>query len=300
MIPKRFLCLPPFVLASAFAPACSICFAHAFGAALQGIGAQTLERRHTVVGLSYSAFSKSNAGETPGSSEKEVHQEYLLSVLHGVSDQLMLGATVPYVDNTIHSSEGPDERASGLGDASVMAEYQLKPDTHSKFLTAFSLAVKLPTGNNNARESGGGFREQHLQTGTGSTDVTGGVSVTWEGAEHKGLWFADLQGRVNGSNSRGFHYGNAAFYGLGYSHTLDTSSALVLELNGKLVEKDRVEDGSKDPNSGGHVLFGSASYRRAIGQGFGLILSYQQPLFQRLNGTQYEHGIFSVSVSRAF
>ncbi len=283
------------------ANACSVCFAHALGAALQGLGAQTLERHKTIVGFEFLSFNKSNAAETPGEREREHHREYVLSVFHGITDQWTVGANLPYIDNTIVTTGvEEDEHSRGLGDMIVGTIYQLKPSYYGNLLTAVNLNVKLPTGKNNSRDANGDLKEQHLQVGTGSTDVSGGASFTWEGSRHKGLWYSGFTVRVNGSNNRHFHYGNAFFYGFGYSHPIRRDAALAFELNGKVVAKDTQEDDSKDDNSGGHVLFGAINLRWPMANDIGLIVSYQHPLYQNLNGDQTEHGIFSLSVSRLF
>lgn len=299
---RRFV--TAFALASlaTLSNACSVCFAHALGAALQGLGAQTLAKGKTLVGLEFLSFNKSNVGEELGAREREHHREYVVTVLHGLTDQVTVGATLPYIDNTIIQAgiEEPDKHARGFGDATVGAIYQLKPSMEGDLLAAFSLNIKLPTGNNDSRDENGDLKEQHLQLGTGSTDFAGGVAFTWQGDEHKGLWYAGLTGRINGSNKRDFHYGNAIFYGFGYSHPMGFDGAIGLEINGKIVAKDKQEDGEEDGNSGGHMIFAAVNLRVPIARDLGLIASYQQPIYERLNGDQTEHGIFSLAITRLF
>lgn len=298
--PYRPLLLMVANLLAAGGFACSLCFSHALGASLQGIGAQTLPKGKTIVGIEGLFFSKSNAAEDPGVREREHHWEYDLHLYHGLNNQWLVNLAIPYVHNRIiRTDDSADESSAGLGDMTVGTVYQLKPTLQATVLTAFSLSVKLPTGANSEREENGDLKEQHLQLGTGSTDVTGGVSFTWQGPHHLGLWYGGLSGRVNGSNSRGFRYGSAIFYSLGYSHPL-SSGAVGLELNGKVVAKDRREDGSDDENSGGHVLFAALNVRWPVTKEIGLILSYQHPVLRSLNGDQTEHGIFSLSASRMF
>src|SRR5262245_1454619 len=92
---KSFYCLSLLAVAHA-SHACSVCTSHALGAGMRAVGAQSLEKRVTIVGLTYTSFSKKNAGETPGTSEKHDQSEVGLDVSHGISDSWMLRAYVPF------------------------------------------------------------------------------------------------------------------------------------------------------------------------------------------------------------
>jgi len=95
-------------------------------------------------------------------------------------------------------------------------------------------------------------------------------------------------------------YGDATFYSVGFSSPLTKSTSYVIELNGRITKKDRNEDGSLDSESGGHLAYLSLSLRQNLGQNYGLVVGYQLPVIDQLNGHQHEGGIFSISVSRLF
>lgn len=296
------------------ASACSVCIAHALSAALHGIGAQTLGQHRLIVGISYTAFSKSNAGDTPGDTEHEDFSEVSLDLSYGLSDRVTVRGYVPYVSKRVqmfheplpYNSQGiesfadPAQHSSGLGDAVLGVTYQLPPALKAKFLTAFSLDLKLPTGDNHMKTDTGALKEQHLQLGSGSIDVSPGVSVTWEGKHPGEIGYAGLRYRLNGTNNRAFRYGNTFFYNLGWMRPVNARTAFALEFNGRIANKDHQSNGTVDENSGGHLGYLSFSWRQDLGKDFGLIATYQQPVWKQLNGTQDEKPLFSISLSKMF
>lgn len=281
------------------ASSCSVCIAHALGASLHGIGAQVLEKKHVVLGFSGLGFDKSNGSDSSPGLEHERYRQVSLDAFYGLSNQVMLRASLPYVTKRISTDGAGAESSQGLGDASVGFTYQLPPGTYKNALIAFTGDIKLPTGTNSARDSGGTLKEQHLQVGTGSTDFQIGVNLTTE-AGVGGLVFGGLGARVNGHNSRDYHYGNALFYNIGYSRSIAPQTLGVIEFNGRVVGKDRVEDGSLDGESGGSLAYLSFSVRRSLGQGFGLIVGVQKPIWSHLNGRQTEGALISFSIGRSF
>jgi hypothetical protein len=300
VVRTKLLFVALFLFSTVQANACSVCIAHAIGAALHGIGAQTLPNGQLVIGLSYLTFGKSNGTGTPGERENEDYSQVSLDFSKGLTDRLMLRGSIPFVDKAIQVTGQPRETAHGLGDVSLGLLYQLPPDIKGKFLTAFNLDLKLPTGANNDRDSTGVLKDQHLQVGTGSTDISAGVALTWEGKTAGELWFAGLRGRVNTENSRHYRFGNALFYDFGYMHPVGNKGAAVIEFNGRFAEKDTTEDGTKDDDSGGHLGYISLSYRHELSRDFGVIVTYQQPIIKNLNGTQDEKPLISFSLTKTF
>ena len=93
---------------------------------------------------------------------------------------------------------------------------------------------------------------------------------------------------------------SVTLYSVGYSHELSEKTLAILELNGRIADKDKLADGTHDNNSGGHLGYLSASYRRTLPPQLGLIATYQQPVLKQLHGTQNEKGLFTLSLTRAF
>jgi hypothetical protein len=276
--------------------ACSVCIAHALGSAIHAIGSQTLPKGATIVGVTYSSFSKSQAGNVVGTTESHRQTQMDFDVMHGISDSWMLRLSMPYVYKSLVATGEDPVNTNGFGDISVGATYQLKPRDRDKVLLAFTSDVKLATGANNLKDSLGARMDEHTQLGTGSTDYALGAIATTELAN--GMAFAGLQFRVNGANSTGYRYGNALFYNLGYSHRIDPKRSFVLELNGRYASKDKLEDGSHDDNTGGHFGYLSASYRQSLDENMGVVGTYQIPIIRNLNGTQSESGLLTIGIFR--
>ena len=288
-----------FIASAPQSQACSVCIAHMLGAALHGIGAQVLPKGKLVVGVSHLTFQKSNASESPGIREFETYKETSIGLAYGLTDQILLSADVPFVDKTIRA-DGESESARGLGDASIGLIVQRKPDDKQPFLFAGGVSVKLPTGANNKRDASGNLLEEHLQPGTGSTDIAFGVAFTKESHGFgSGLWYGGLQARINGRNSRGMQYGNALFYNFGYSHPIGKKAHASLELVGRFAQKDHAS-GVADDNSGGHLLYLGAGLQAPLGEQFSVGIGWQLPILERLNGDQTERGVFSIGIAGRF
>jgi hypothetical protein len=278
--------------------ACSVCIAHALGAAFRGLGAQTAEKGITIAGVSYTVTSQSQAGEEEGTVETHYHREIDFDFTHSLTKNWTLRANIPLVHNRI---DGPDEfqATNGLGDISVGGLYQFPVHENDKAVFAASLDVKFPTGENSARDADGTLFEEHAQPGTGTTDLLLGGFATWDiGAGN--VAFAGVGGRFNGKNSRGQRFGPVFYYSVGRSFAIGRTSEVVVEWNGRIAGKDRTPDGTDDPNSGGHVGYLSLSYRQEIKGNLGLIVAYQLPLIQGLNGSQTAGGLFSIGLSVKF
>jgi hypothetical protein len=275
------------------AMACSVCIAHAMGAAFHAIGAQTMPKGTTVVGVSYSAFSKSQDGEMANTRESHRQSEFDFEVMHSLSDSLTLRASVPYVFKTLEMTGEESVRTRGIGDATVGLRFQVHPGLNDKALFALTGDFKLPTGANGLSDGQGNRLEEHSQVGTGSRDFSLGAEMT--SPAQGGLAFASVRYRFNGTNADDYHYGDTWFYNLGYVRHLDPSSDLVLELNGRVAKMDS-DGGVSDENSGGHFGYFSASYRKTLGDNFGVVCTYQIPVIKRLNGTQTESGLLTIGI----
>lgn len=291
----RILMISAFAVAAASANACSVCIAHALGSAIHSIGAQTLHKGGTVVGISFTTFNKSQDGEEPDTTESHRQSEYDIRFLHGLNEQWMLRADVPYIFKRLSMTDEEPTDTKGLGDITLGATYQVKPRVGDKVLFAATFDLKLPTGANNLKDGDGERLEEHSQIGTGSTDFSIGVLATSE-LKSGNLVFGGLRARFNGENGEGYRYGNVLFYNLGYSHKLSEKGSIVFELNGRIASKDKPEGGGSDENSGGHFGYLSLSYRQSYGKDLGFVGTYQIPVIRSLNGSQSESGLLTIGV----
>ena len=284
------------------ASACSICIAHAIGAGLSGVGAQTLGHGKFTFGVSTLTFSKTQTSEEETEDalvqEKHDHQETTFELSYGLTDQLLLRSSLPYVTRGLTVGSDPAIVTQGLGDASLGFTYQLPPKWGDKVLLSFTGDIKFPTGRNSLKDSNGNLLEEHSQIGTGTTDYSAGLQATSELG--RGLVFGSVSFRKNGTSDRDYRYGDVVFYSVGYSMTFDSQSSLILEFNGRSAKKDRMANGSFDENSGGQLGYLSISARRSLSKNLGLIVSYQSPIHRKLNGTQVESPILTIGLRGGF
>src|SRR5437016_4749274 len=119
---RRALALATFVCLLA-APrsghACSLCIAHALGAAMHGIGAQTLPHGQLIAGISFLTFTKTAGTEDPAVTEAENYHQVSLDATYGVSDRLLIRGSIPYVNKAIQQTGGPKDMSGGLGDIQI-------------------------------------------------------------------------------------------------------------------------------------------------------------------------------------
>src|SRR5207253_1460709 len=96
--------------------ACSVCIAHALGAAMHGLGAQTLPNHRLIAGFSFVTFQKSNAGDDPGTVENEIFRQYSLDLNYGYNERITLRGSLPFVEKDVQMTGASRENAYGLGD----------------------------------------------------------------------------------------------------------------------------------------------------------------------------------------
>ncbi|MBS2026202.1 MAG: hypothetical protein JST92_27690, partial [Deltaproteobacteria bacterium] len=139
--------------------------------------------------------------------------------------------------------------------------------------------------------------DEHLQRGTGSVDGMFGLSYVY--GDLPWVAYANVTGRVNGKNERDFQYGNAIFGTLGLRRSFLDTHNLVLALEAQLrsAGKDRIGDGSTDPDSGGQVYYGALSAAYAFDEHWFVRAVAQVPVAANLNGDQSEHPVVYLGVA---
>jgi len=189
-----------------------------------------------------------------------------------------------------------DDRAFGLGDVSLSARTELfrSGGMVPKHVLSVTGTVKTPTGAN-ARRPGDGAAalpiDEHVQLGTGSWD--GLLTLSYAFGPQPWTFFANATGRLNTESSRGFRYGHAAFFTGGVRRSFLDGGKLILSLEAQLrtAGKDRSADGAFDEDSGGEVLYATASAAYALTSDLLLRAIVQVPTATRLNGEQGEHPV---------
>jgi len=240
---------------------------------------------------------------TGDDAESERENRILLRAQYAPIHSLVLQADVPYFTMKRHlNADGVnDDTAQGFGDASVGARFELfRSGIEARHVLSLLGSLKMPTGANSRVVKGEDAPDEHIQLGTGSWDQTVGLSYTY--GPRPWTLFANVQGKINTANSRGFKYGNALFATAGARRAFLESGRLIgsLEAQVRTAGFDRFQDGSVDPDSGGSVLYSTASLAYALTPDLMMRGIVQVPTATWLHGTQSEHTVAYVALSYDF
>lgn len=211
-------------------------------------------------------------------------------------DRLNLVARIPWSDRTLRTiGESGSETSNGLADPELYALVRLwsspfKGDLGRRAWISAVGGVKTPWGENDLK-SGGERLEEHLQSGTGSTDWFGGFSGVYLLDSQSSL-FASLQYRQMGTNDFDYRYGDVKLVNFGYERKLGKRLDASLEANYRDAGEDQIDaEQGFDPNTGGSVLYLSPRLSADFGRGLVGRLSFQIPVADRLDGDQTEKAV---------
>ncbi|HEV7671075.1 MAG TPA: hypothetical protein VGS22_21365 [Thermoanaerobaculia bacterium] len=211
-------------------------------------------------------------------------------------DRVNLVARIPWSDRTLRTiGESGSETSNGLADPELYALVRLwsSPFVGDLGRRAWISAVggvKTPWGENDLKANGERL-EEHLQSGTGSTDWFGGFSGVYLLNSQSSL-FGSLQYRKMGTNDFDYRYGDVRLLNLGYERKLGKRVDASLETNYRDADQDSIEaDGELDPNTGGAVLYLSPRLSADFGRGLVGRLSFQIPVADHLDGDQTEKAV---------
>ncbi len=271
--------------------ACSIC---GCDPAASTLGVERPAAQVLRVALEDRMLAKESGSGDDAESERE--NRMVLRGQYAILPGLVVQAELPFYlwKRHLDSTGVQDDDAHGLGDVSLGLRYELF--RIGGMIPRHTLAVlgslKLPSGANSRNPNGDDVIDEHIQLGTGTFDEQ--VSLSYVYGDLPWALFASAGVRVNGTNSRGFQYGNALFASAGVRRNfLDSSKLLVsLEAQVRSAGKDRFGAGAAqpyDPDSGGQVYYGTASVAYALTEELLLRGLVQVPVATALNGTQGEH-----------
>jgi hypothetical protein len=245
-------------------------------------------------------LSKSNAlDEGPGD---ELEQEHRVAAfgLWRPNDRLALLGRLPYAVKELTErplGEVETSRTSrGIGDAEAQALIELgRTSAGREAWLAMVLGGTAPTGSNELKDETGQRLDAHLQPGSGAWSGTAGFHLALRA--HPGLLDVSVMGRLNGTNTHGYHYGNTLLYNAGWASRDVSGWQANLQMNGRSAARDQTEEGTLDENTGGTVLYLSPGFRWRGWQGLGLEAAVQIPVLETLYGVQDEHTTARLALS---
>ncbi len=244
--------------------------------------------------------SKSNALDAVEGPGTESQREFQPSAkaAYDLTPHLTLAAELPVAVKRLEiASLGGINRqtAWGLGDAELSAVWS-RPFTSSGlrgYSVSLAASVKLPTGNNDARQNDQRL-DEHLQPGTGSYDWQSGIALS-RGVKNTGL-FTSVYYRHAGTNRFLYHYGNTMLYNLGIQRHIGARLIGSGQINGRYARWD-TQSGTIVENTGGTAVYLTPGVKYLLGRSAGLLLNLQLPIYQHLYGVQSERAVLTTGIT---
>jgi hypothetical protein len=290
-----------FLISSPAAFACSMCRCSdpVFNALGQGI--YTYGGFH--VALDWNRLNQSQGAEGGPLFEEQVRNTVTATLSYGWQERFTFVAQVPYTFNDLTTGEGV-EKADGLADPLFYTYIRLWSSPFSGGLgrrawISAVFAVKTPWGENDVTENGERL-EEHVQPGTGATNLSGGLA---------GLYLLDAKSSLYGSfaytgtgrNEFGYKYGNNVQASIVYDRKVAEWLDGVLEVNFLDAKRDQVDsEGLNDPDTGGQSLYLTPRIGVNIVRGLVARAAVQIPVWENLNGIQDIKPAFSAGLTYVF
>jgi hypothetical protein len=227
------------------------------------------------------------------------------------SDRLHVTATVPFVSRDhlhLASSHGHARTIAaqhntvpeswdirGIGDLSLVMRAEVLPHDSMRRSGLWLIGgLSLPTGADDVSNEGGEAGELPIQPGSGSTDGIGGLA--WQGGVVRRSTVQGESGDFavipyflsavyryrTGSGDR---LGNELQLNAGSAYPFTRNIEALLQLNGRVRARDRMEDPEEAELSGGRSLYASPGLRVSY-RGSAFYAIAQFPLYQRVNAIQ--------------
>jgi len=275
------------ILAPAPAAACSMC--RCSDPVFSALGEGLYSYGGFQVALDWNRLNQSEGAAGGPDFEAQIRNTLTATIAYGWQDRLTVVAQIPYTFNHLTTSDGV-ETADAVGDPSFFVSARLwsSPFTQGLGRRAWIsalFAVKTPWGNNDETENGVRL-DEHVQPGTGATNLTGGIN---------GLYLIDEDSSIYGSvaytgtgrNDFGYKYGNNVQANVVYDRKITEWLDGLLEVNFLDAKHDQVDAaGVIDPNTGGKSLYLTPRIGVHVVKGLVLRAAAQFPVWKDLNGIQ--------------
>jgi hypothetical protein len=253
------------------------------------------------VALDWTRLDQSQ-GAGPGL-EEQVRNSVVATLSYGWRERLTLVAQVPYTFN--HLTEGGEvETADGAGDPAFSLYIRLWSSKFSGGLgrrawISAVVAVKTPWGKNDVTSDGERL-DEHVQPGTGATNLVGGLSGLYLLDERSSM-YASVAYTGTGRNDFGYKYGDNVQANLVYERKLTEWLDGVVELNFLDAKHDQVDRlGVPDLDTGGQTLYITPRVGVNIVRGLVARAAVQIPIWENLNGIQDVKPAFTAGLTYVF
>ncbi|HTR03622.1 MAG TPA: hypothetical protein VMN82_10540 [Thermoanaerobaculia bacterium] len=287
------LCTPDSVLA------CSMCRCSdpVFSALGQGL--------YTHSGFKLAVdWSRSDQSEGPPDDfEAQVRNTMTLTMSYSWQERLTFVAQLPYVWAHQNATDGV-ENTTGLGDPAFYVYARLWSSNFGQGLgrrawLSAVFAVKTPWGENNATEDGERL-DEHVQPGTGATNLTGGLSFLYLFDAASSIYTSAAY-TGTGRNDVGYRYGNNFQVNVVYDRKIADWIDGLFEVNFLDAKEDQVDQsGLQDPNTGGQSLYLTPRIAIHVARGFVVRMGAQFPVWKNLNGIQDIQPTYSAGLTYVF
>jgi len=291
--------------------ACSVC--RCGDPAFNALGLNLYEPGAFRIALDWDRLAKEQG--PPDARESLVENRLTMTLSLTLSDRFTLVARVPTcrreltelsaeeVLSSDAAGDGGTVTGRGLGDPELIALVRLW-GSHLGTLgrrawIGATVGVKTSWGENHLTQDGERI-DEHVQPGTGATDVFAGLSGVYV-LDLRSSLFGSAQHRWTGTNPVDYTYGKVTLVNLGYERRLSNRVDGVLEINARSAGQDRIDaTGELDPDTGGRMMFLTPRLVVTLTQGLLARLAVQIPVVDRLNGFQKERAVYGVGLTYLF
>jgi hypothetical protein len=235
--------------------------------------------------------------------EAQIRNSMVATVSYGWRERLTFVAQVPYTFNHL-TADGEVQTADGLGDPAFYLYVRL---WSSKFASGLgrrawisaTVGVKTPWGKNDVTKDGKRL-DEHVQPGTGATNISGGLSGLYLLDEDSSL-YASAAYTGTGRNQFGYKYGDNVQANLVYDRKLTDWLDGVVELNFLDAKRDQIDsEGVPDPSTGGQTLYITPRVGVNVVRGLVARAAVQIPVWESLNGIQDVKPAFTAGLTYVF
>jgi len=287
--------------------ACSIC--RCGDPTFNALGTNVYQQNQFALSFDWNRYNKSQltTHDEELGTEEDVENRYALTASYSFAERFIVSAQIPSSHRDLTETfpdEAEFESTTGLSDPEFYAAVRLwssnfAPGLGRRAWISAGMGVKTPWGENDVEEDGVRL-DEHVQPGTGATNLFGRISGLYLFDEKSAL-FSSVQYTGTGRNEFGYKYGDAVFANLAYERKLSEVLDAVLELNYRFAERDQESaDGEVDPNTGGTVLYVTP---RLLVNVFGNVIlraGAQIPVLEDLFGIQDEDVNYNAGLTVLF